>query len=458
MRPGISNNLSPASQQERGTVLIIVLWVALGLVSIALYFASSMNFEMRAADNSAAAIEAQQAIAGAARYVTSILSRSNYAGMLPELLTYKQEAVPIGDARFWLIGRPSPTNPKVNAEEPVFGLVDEASKLNLNTATLEMLQQLPGMTAELAGAIIDWRDSDQDLSTNGAEDETYGRRNPPYRAKNAKFESVDELRLVNGAYLDILYAEDANLNGTLDLNENDADGTPPADNHDGRLDSGIFEYVTVWSHESNLRADGSQKLNINDNNPTNRQAVATVLEQSLGADRANAIQAGLTGGNAISNMLTLYIRSRMTPEEFLKVEPDLAVSATAPEGLINISTASEAVLACIPGIGIDKASTVVAYRQTASTDKLATVAWILDALDQESALQAAPYITAHSYQFSADIAAVGHYGRGYQRVKFVFDTSEGAPKIRYRQDLSHLGWALGRNTRQLLLAEKDKRW
>ena len=60
-----------------------------------------------------------------------------------------------------------------------------------------------------------------------------------------------------------------------------------------------------------------------------------------------------------------------------------------------------------------------------------------------------PYITCHSYQFTADIAAVGSFGRGYRRVKFVFDTSEGTPKIIYRQDLTHLGWALGPMAREV---------
>jgi len=66
----------------------------------------------------------------------------------------------------------------VNAERPSFELVDEASKLNLNTATVEMLQLLPGMTPELAAAIVDWRDSDSDVTTGGAEDEVYLRLNP----------------------------------------------------------------------------------------------------------------------------------------------------------------------------------------------------------------------------------------------------------------------------------------
>ena len=62
-----------------------------------------------------------------------------------------------------------------------------------------------------------------------------------------------------------------------------------------------------------------------------------------------------------------------------------------------------------------------------------------------------------SYQYTADIAAVGPYGRGYRRVKFVFDTSSGAPKIIYRQDLTHLGWALGKEERQTALLAKATR-
>jgi hypothetical protein len=44
------------------------------------------------------------------------------------------------------------------------------------------------------------------------------------------------------------------------------------------------------------------------------------------------------------------------------------------------------------------------------------------------------------------------FGRGYRRARFVFDTTEGTPKIIYRQSLSHLGWALGLETRQIWLA------
>jgi len=69
-----------------------------------------------------------------------------------------------------------------------------------------------------------------------------------------------------------------------------------------------------------------------------------------------------------------------------------------------------------------------------------------------NAIQAGPYITTRSYQYTADIAAVGPHQRGYQRTRYVLDTSEGAPIVVRRQDLTHLGWALGKDTRTDLLA------
>jgi DNA uptake protein ComE-like DNA-binding protein len=465
--------------------LIIVLWIAFGLVSLALYFAHAMSFELRAADQRVAGVEAEQAIAGAVRYVSNVLVTLPVPGTLPDLLSYEYEAVPVGDATFWLLGRDTNTW-QTGPHRPVFGLLDESSRLNVNTTSAAMLEMLPGMTAELAAAIVDWRDSDSDVTPGGAEDETYQRRNPPYRCKNAKFESLDELRLVYGMDLTILYGEDANLNGVLDPNENDGDTSPPSDNRDGRLDPGILAYLTVCSREPNTRTNGEARINVGG---TNQQALATLLQEKFGTDRANQIllQVGLSGSGPSSgggqpsgggqapgggqstgggqapgggtstnrpsgatavsfgSVLEFYIRSGLTPEEFAEVESDLTVTnATALEGLVNVNTASEAVLACLPGIGIDRAPMLVAYRQTHARS-LNSVAWVQDALGEEAAIEAGPYLTAFGYQYLVDVAAVGHYGRGYRRVKFLLDTSEGTPRVVWRQDLTHLGWALGQD-------------
>jgi type II secretory pathway component PulK len=153
--------------------------------------------------------------------------------------------------------------------------------------------------------------------------------------------------------------------------------------------------------------------------------------------------------------------SGMTPEEFAPIANAITVAGgTWIQGRVNINTATTAVLGCLPGMTADLAQQLVAYRQQ-NPDKLTSITWVVEALGRGNAgltgLRAGDYITTQSYQFSADIAALGPFGRGYRRVKYVIDTSSGTPQIIYRQDLSHLGWALGKYVRQSWLIAKDNR-
>src|ERR1017187_4909939 len=141
----LKSNLPLDERRERASVLIIVLWVCIGLVSSALYFANSMTYELRASDNRVSGLAADQAIEGAARYVGYVLSSYATNGAAPASTQFACQAVPAGDAKFWLIGRDGTGQ---NTTEPAFGLVDEASKLNLNTANTNVLSYLPNMTPD----------------------------------------------------------------------------------------------------------------------------------------------------------------------------------------------------------------------------------------------------------------------------------------------------------------------
>ena len=249
---------------------------------------------------------------------------------------------------------------------------------------------------------------------------------------------------MHGATRTILYGEDANLNGVLDPNEDDGTRSLPEDNADGKLDPGILEYVTVFSRESNKRSDGTDRINISRFNDQVRQ----LLTDTFGDQRAQELAAPFPPNSPITSPLDFYIRSSMTQQEFSQISDAITTrTGDYASGLVNINTASEQVLACIPGIGADKAGTVVAARLSrgqADTD----ITWLVDAIGQEGALQAGRYITGRSWQCSADVAAVGRHGRGYRRVRVVIDSSSGTPKIVYRRDLSSLGWALGSEVRQ----------
>ena len=444
--------LAPGNRRaENASVLIVVLWISIGLVAIALYFANAMTFELRAADNRANGIAADQAIEGAARYVSYVLANYATNGAVPDNTQFACEAVPVGDAHFWIIGRDPSGTPST---EPYFGLIDEGSRLNLNTADTNVLSYLPGMTLDFADAIADWR------STNGVGTYSMNYSALGYLDKNSPFESVDELRLVSGATIDLLAGEDLNRNGVLDANEKDLNGN-------GQFDPGLFEYVTVYDREPNFHADGTSLTNVNF---ATRQDLQTLF-QNAGISTANlgAITNSILRSRC-AGLLDFAVRCRIfgiSTADFNRIANNVTTTNLAYfRNRVNINTAGADVLtALFMGLNVDDstassaAQTMIAYRQQ-NPDNLGSVAWIIDALGVNHpvilALRRGDYITTRSFQFTADIAAVGPFGRGYRRVKFVFDTSDGAPKIIYRQDLSRFGWALGTKARETLVAKETQ--
>ncbi len=433
---------------RRASVLVVVMWIVFGLISMTLYFASSMTFELRASDNRIAGLEADQAIEAARRYLTCVLSNLNSPGVIPDPQSYLREAVPVGNAKFWLIGRTNVIS--LTPDTMTFGLIDEASKLNLNNTTLvgTNLAMLPRMTLDLAYNIMAWRSTNTTTTTGGAESDTYLRLQPPYLCKNAPFETVDELRLVYNMDIDILYGEDANLNGILDANENDGDANPPSDNMDGRLDPGLLEYLTIYTHEPANQTNGQPIIDVS-------AANAVTQLQNLFQSNGVPVPANLTPGATFTSPLQLLLDSRMNATDFQKIEADIRGPNT--NGLININTASAAVLQCLPGMDTNSAVQLVTYRQSIQSDpnNQNTITWLAQApLQPAQMLAFGQWITGRTYQFTADVAAVGHNGRGYRRVQFVFDTSSGVPVVVHRQDLSNLGWALGKQVRTDLLAAK----
>ena len=447
-----ASNTSSKVRHQNAAVLIIVLWIAIGLISIALYFASSMTYELRASDNRVSGMETQQAIEGAARYVSFALYNYSTNGAVPGNTQFSCQAVPVGDAHFWIIGRDPSETP---SSDPYFGLVDDGAKLNLNTVGTNTLEYLPNMTADFANAIVDWR------STNGSGLYSMNYTALGYNDKNAPFETVDELRLVYGATMDLLKGNDLNLNGILDGNEQNVNGT--------EVQPGLFEYCTVYTREPNFNTDGVLLTNVNTATPEDLQT----LMQTAGVSTTYAQRIYLhthPGGGATTTFngmmdFCAYCKTTlsMSSDDFSKIYPYVTTStATYISGRVNIDTASSTVLtALFAGVGFNEgvdentaesaAETILNYRQQ-NPDNLTSIAWIVDALGSTSpvirVLRAGDYITARSYQFSADIAAVGPYGRGYRRVKFIFDTSNGTPVIIYRRDMSDLGWALGDKVRQ----------
>ncbi len=104
-------------------------------------------------------------------------------------------------------------------KEPVmlYGLMDEESKININRAAEDTLFNLlvyfdidEDKAREIAGAVIDWRDKDDNAASSqlrllyGAENSYYQGLASPYACKNSDFDSIYELCLVKGVTSEVM--------------------------------------------------------------------------------------------------------------------------------------------------------------------------------------------------------------------------------------------------------------
>lgn len=84
-------------------------------------------------------------------------------------------------------------------------IIEQESKININTADTEMLHQVLTMMGVDAGdistvtdSILDWIDPDDATHPAGAESDYYQGLTPPYYAKNAPMDDIQELQYIKG--------------------------------------------------------------------------------------------------------------------------------------------------------------------------------------------------------------------------------------------------------------------
>ncbi len=397
-----------------GTILIVTIWVVLVLAGLALVFARSMRVAAIVSANQVASIETEWIASGACQYIISQLT-AHAADPTRLREDASWEALQVGNGYFWVLR----SNPE-NGRDSDYGLTDEAGKINLNSASLEMLLKLPGMTSELAASIIDWRDEDGDVTTGGAEDEYYLLLPEPYNCKNAPFETVEEILLVKGASEELLYGEDTSASG--------------------RLEGGFYNYITVYSVEANTDSEGNERINVND--ASARATLQSALQEVVKEDRALEIMNNVPISPSYTSIMDFYFWARLTIEEFEQIADRLTVSNEETlSGLVNVNTAPKEVLLCLPELEEADVDALLSYRR--SSNDLDSVAWVARVLDQDKVRAIGSYITVRSFQYSADIICLSGNGRAYKRYRAVFDTQGGQqPQVVYWKSLTRFGWPL----------------
>lgn len=271
------NRSRPCSTQRRGTILIIVL-VVIVLLSLSAYtFTSLMLTEREAAMLATRQIQSKYLVDSGTDYARLILSYDDATikekGGLWDNPAFQNIPVALdsGDPR--QIGRFTIVAPSLDDEgRPQgfrFGLVDESGKLNLNVLPIvdnyppggvarDLLLALPNMTREIADAILDWLDEDDEPRDFGVESGYYNSLPTPYDCKNGPLDSLDELLLVRGVTPQLLFGNDVNRNGILDRAENANESQLDAD-----MQLGWINYLTLYSKESNTSGEGLVRVNIN---------------------------------------------------------------------------------------------------------------------------------------------------------------------------------------------------
>jgi DNA uptake protein ComE-like DNA-binding protein len=470
------------SRARRGAIFVTAMWILIILGAMILVTARAVLTDATASANGLSAIQADAIEKAGVQYVLSVIDGAQ--GDAVGITGIDIEAFPVGDGYFWIIA-PNLDYDAIQADY-VYGIVDESSKLNLNTVASEQLQLLPGMTSDIADSIIDWRDADENVTNNGAESSFYLPLG--YAAKNSPFETVEELKLVidpKQLTPDPLYGYDLNRDGVLDQYEQSLAGggsLGTAMNSASFDPRGWANYFTVNTVEPNTQRDGTARVDVNND----QAGLQQLLSDNLQANRATQIMGQLAplyaaaqragnGGNnrsggttgtggtttgtgqqqqqaqAFSDLGKFYVASGMKPDEFKLIEDKVTTStAKTLPGLINVNTASRAVLMCLPGITETDADSLISQRIGNSDNS--SYAWIFNVLDAQKAAAITPYITARSFIYSADIVAVSGDGRSFKRVRIIVDAQTSPAKIIYRRDLTSLGWPLPREIQDQMRA------
>lgn len=142
-------------------------------------------------------------------------------------------------------------------------VIDESSKLNINTVSETALAYLPDMTQEILSSILDWRDEDEEIRAGGAESGYYLTLPNGYYCRNGALQTIRELLRVKGVTQDIFYGPSS---PELAWSENE----------------GWINYLTCHSAQPNIDRQGNPKIDIN-------QAQRDELTSSLSFSR-NEVQ------------------------------------------------------------------------------------------------------------------------------------------------------------------------
>lgn len=233
--------------RQRGTILVITLWVLTLLSAIALSVTYRMRIELKLAGSElgrdkvfciakAGVIQALDVLGqdtlGQDTNGYDVLSESwsNYSVELYGVNLFKD--ITVGEGGF-NVRYVYDKDVFTGSQEYYYGMEDEERKINVNKATQDMLESLPGVTPQIAMSIRAWRGDTEvppDVLLN--DDAYYQGLEKPYKRKDKPLDCLEELALVRGLSRELVCGKDLDGDGMIDVNE-----------------QGLVKYLTIYGDD-----------------------------------------------------------------------------------------------------------------------------------------------------------------------------------------------------------------
>ncbi|MGA2138566.1 MAG: type II secretion system minor pseudopilin GspK [Verrucomicrobiia bacterium] len=286
---------------RNGVAIVIVLWVVLVLSLLISGFAFTMRVETHVALYARMELKAE------------MLARSGIEVARMQLILHQQSPTESGfDApnQLWATNELLYVDHELGEGTFNVKVTDEESKIPINVATdvqlkrlMELLDVDPSDGDVIVDSILDWIQPGDLTRLNGAKSDYYLSLSPPYRAKNAPMDRVEELLLVRGVTPELFQ------------------GTPATDQDPAR--PGFADIFTTMT---------SGMINVN-------TASAIVLEAMLGIDdaQAQAVMAHRDGPDGVPGTDD-DMPFHTTDEFFAAIGNRDPAARQAMQGLVSVSS------------------------------------------------------------------------------------------------------------------------
>ena len=233
--------------RNRGSILIIVIW-AIAVLAVIVGGTQVVCYRMAAVGTKS--MEQTQARWAARAGVEQVIAVMSYHLENPE----SQDALAIlRDMEDAAVGKTNTGTWEIThvVDGQLFlGPMDESSKLNINTVSVNELVEmdLDGLSQDVIDAIVDWRDEDDEVSLMGAEDDFYRNRNLNYEPRNSDLKSIAEMELIAGVWPESLRGPDTRLLNNFDTSV--------------AIDPGWGEYFTAYTTTRSLTPQGLPRFRL----------------------------------------------------------------------------------------------------------------------------------------------------------------------------------------------------